>query len=79
MENRERVVLTLSRAGALVLFEELARDDEVPFSFDHEAEQRVVWTVESQLEKALPELFDAEYRLKLERVRDRVLDDGNLS
>lgn len=74
MEGGERVVLTLSRAEALVLFEWLARCDEAAYSSDHEAEQRVVWTLESQLEKALPELLSAEYRLKLERSRDSVLD-----
>ncbi|MEF2277935.1 hypothetical protein V3W47_06450 [Deinococcus sp. YIM 134068] len=80
MDGEERVVLTLSRAEALVLFEWLARCDEAAsFSFDHEAEQRIVWTLESQLEKALPELLSAEYRLKLERARNSVLDGENPS
>lgn len=71
----EKVVLRLSRAEALALFEWLARlDGAGVFPFDHEAEQRVLWNVEGQLEKALWEVFDPAYAARLEDARQQILD-----
>ena len=48
-----KLMLQLSRAEALVLFEFLARCEEAErFSFDDEAEQSVVWLIQAQLERA---------------------------
>lgn len=47
--------IELSEAEALVLFEWLARsDEEEKLSFDHPAEQKVLWRLEGQLENQVP-------------------------
>ncbi|MFO0899817.1 MAG: hypothetical protein U0836_20495 [Pirellulales bacterium] len=49
-------MLSLTRAEALVLFEWLASRDDTD-GLTPEPEQTVLWRVEGQLEKLLPELF----------------------
>jgi hypothetical protein len=50
------LTLQLSRAEALVLFDFLSRSDEAEnFVFEDQAEQRIVWLLQAQLERTLVE------------------------
>ena len=70
------IPLQLSHDQALVLFEWLARtgNARVPVAFEDQAEQRVLWDLESALEAVLPEPLSADYRVKLEVARERIRD-----
>lgn len=73
MNDDSHVLLRLTRAEALVLFEWLVRSDETgSYALRDSAEKCVVWRVEAQLEPALPELFLAEYLDKLIAARAEV-------
>ncbi|MEZ4264622.1 MAG: hypothetical protein R3B36_36490 [Polyangiaceae bacterium] len=74
-ERREtEVVVALTRAEALVLFEWLAsRAGEL--RFDDPAEQRVLWRVEGALERALSEPFAPDYRALVAAARRTVNED----
>ena len=67
------VLLTLSKAEALVLFEWLASLDtsQTP-SFGHPAEEKVFWKIEGQLESVLVELFAANYEELVAQARKTV-------
>ncbi len=68
-----KLMLQVSRAEALVLFEFLARCEEAErFSFDDGAEQRVVWLIQAQLERELTEPLQPDYRDLLRQARDAV-------
>lgn len=70
------VSIALSSAQALVLFDWLTRcDDEGSFTYVHDAEERVVWELQAQLEKLLVEPFDPGYAYLLEKARADVVDD----
>ena len=47
--------IELTQQEALVLFEWLCQNSEKDELFAHQAEQYVLWRMEAQLEKALPE------------------------
>ena len=66
----------LSRDQALVLFEWLARTGSAgePVAFQDQAEQRVLWDLESALEAVLPESLSPDYRASLEAAREMVRD-----
>jgi hypothetical protein len=67
------LTLALTRAEALVLFEWLAHLDQTcTMSFQHPAEERVLWRLEAQLESMLHEPFDPDYRERLSAARRRV-------
>ncbi|GMA16390.1 hypothetical protein GCM10025871_27210 [Deinococcus metallilatus] len=75
MTADEGVTLHLTRSEALVLFEWLARNDGTEaLAFEHEAEQKVIWTLEGQLEKAFREVLDPEYAVKLAQAGSHVMD-----
>jgi hypothetical protein len=67
--------LKLSRDVALVLFEMLARaaPDGAIRPVDS-AEQRALWDLQCELERALPEPFEASHRERLEEARQRLRD-----
>lgn len=70
----EEVALTLTASEALVLFEWLARqDDSGSLSVKYEAEQKVLWVLEGQLEKHLSAQFAPNYRELAENAR-RIVD-----
>ena len=72
MTNDDRA-LRLSKDQALVLFEFLSRSDEANgFLFEDEAEQRVVWLLQAQLERQLSEPLRADYLERLRYARDVV-------
>ena len=67
------VLLKLSKAEALVLLEWLANLDSLQTSpFSHPAEEKVLWTVEGQLESILVEPFAPNYKELLSRARSIV-------
>lgn len=71
------VTLKLSEDEALVLFEWLTRVDDLhalSLTFVHEAEQKVVWTLEAALERKLAALFAPNYKELVEQARARVRD-----
>lgn len=73
MTEPTQVALRLTRAEALVLFEWLARGDSVAArSCVDQAEQQVLWLLEGQLEKALTEPLQPNYRELLEEARRTV-------
>ena len=71
---QEPLLVALSADEALVLFELLARSDEAQLLGGIEpAEERVLWRVEAQLQKALVSPFREEYRTILAAARVRIL------
>jgi hypothetical protein len=66
------VLLTLSKAEALVLFEWLASLDPLQMPFGHPSEERVLWKVEGQLESILVEPFAPNYKELLSQARSTV-------
>lgn len=72
MSDRD-VVLTLTRPEALVFFDWLARTDPSrSLQFEDDAEQKVLWAVEAQLEKILTEPLSPEYKRLLSEARAQV-------
>jgi hypothetical protein len=70
-QAEEKVVMELTRAEALVLFEWLyTRGDSL--TFDDQAEQDVLWRIEGALESTLVEPLQADYAAALEAARKRV-------
>lgn len=65
--------LELTQDEALVFFEWLARlDEQDAFPCEDPAEQQVLWRLHGQLEKALTEPFQQNYRDLVELARSRV-------
>jgi hypothetical protein len=72
-----KVVIELTRAEALVLFDLLARWSERGGSdlhLEHQAEQRVLWDVEAMLESGLADTLLPDYQDRLIEARQRVED-----
>jgi len=75
--NQERVNLTLSKSEAIVLHAFLHKFNQVDYPdhiFEDQAEQRVFWNLESDLEMQLPEPFNPNYVYILEQAREDVRD-----
>lgn len=71
--NKSTITLSLSNAQALVLFEWLTSQDGADaFTYEHDAEERVVWKLQGQLEKVLTEPFHEDYVTILKRARAEV-------
>jgi hypothetical protein len=71
----KKVVIELSSAYALVLFEFLSRfSDEDKLEIKDQAEARVLWDICGDLEKALVEPFRSDYTQLLQKARDAVRD-----
>ena len=69
----DSVSLLLTRAEALVLFEWLVRVDAAEnLPIEDAAEQQVLWRLEGQLEKTLPEPLAPNYREAVEAARREV-------
>lgn len=71
----EPVCLQLTRSQAIVLFDWLSRTDELGLTSDS-AEQRVLWLIEGQLEKALVEPLKPDYPKVVETARKTVNEGG---
>jgi hypothetical protein len=72
------VKIDLSEDQALVLFQWLARakPDQVKSLIEDEAEQRVLWAIEAQLDKHLVAPFSPNYNEQVAEARKRVRDAG---
>lgn len=70
-----KIHLELSRDEALVFFEWLSRFNKAEDSkFADQAEQRVLWDIEGQLETSLAEPFEPNYEERLAKARATVRD-----
>jgi hypothetical protein len=72
-DGSEPVIMTLTQAEALVLFEWLHVNEGRHVLAD-QAEQRVLWGLEASLDKQLEALFAADYSGRLNAARARVRD-----
>jgi hypothetical protein len=73
--DREPIVITLTGDEALVLFEWVARfNDARGVEFEDQAEERVLWDLESRLESMLVAPLTPEYDQRLAAARARVRD-----
>ncbi len=72
---KAEVLLRLTKAEALVLFDWLATIDEdkaPPLPFNHPSEEKVLWKIQGQLESTLLEPFQEDYKELLARARTTV-------
>jgi hypothetical protein len=68
-----RVTLELTKAEALVFFEWLARiDASGALPVEDDAERKVLWELEAQLEKLLTEPLAPDYKQRLAAAREEV-------
>lgn len=73
--TEEKVVIELSNAEALVLFDLLARfDKDDVLTFEYQSEKRVLWNIHCSLERVLVEPFSPDYAELLAEARGRVAD-----
>ncbi len=73
--SSEFVYLELTRSEALVLFEWVSRyNDAKDVQFEDQAEQRVLWDIETMLESKLVEPFEPGYHEIIARARAIVRD-----
>ena len=73
MKISASVSLSLSNDEALVLFEWLSREDQKgAIPTQDESEQRVLWELEGQLERALVEPLEGDYSAKVAAARERI-------
>ncbi len=74
-ENKVNIELT--KEEAIVFFEFLGRFNKTDNlgKFEDQSEQRVLWDVESILEKELIEPFRADYQEIVKKARDAVRDE----
>lgn len=72
----ESIVLNLSNDEALVLLEWLTRfnEKETPLLFEDQAEERVLFDLESALEKSVSEILCGDYKELLSQARDKIKD-----
>ena len=72
----DEISIGLSREQALVLYDWLARKGAAvqPAAFEDQAEQRVLWDLESALESVLDEPLRADYRELIAAARARLRD-----
>lgn len=76
MSAASSVTLSLTHDQALVLFEWLTREDgKEGFPTEHEAEQKVLWEIEAQLEKALVEPLQPDYAASVSAARKRLVSE----
>ncbi|MEP7341647.1 MAG: hypothetical protein ABI977_28200 [Acidobacteriota bacterium] len=74
-DESQNIVIELSNAEALVLFEFLSRfEDTKKITVEDQAEERVLWDVQCLLEKQLTEPFSPNYVELVMAARDRVRD-----
>lgn len=77
-EDRKPVQIELSPDEALVFFDWLSRaNGSEKLRFQHQAEQRVLWDIECDLESALAEPLLPNYPELLEAARERVADQSD--
>lgn len=67
-----KITLKLSQSEALVLFDWLARFNEDMNGGMDEAEQRILFDLESQLESILPEPLANDYKMLIEQAKNEI-------
>lgn len=67
-----KITLDLSRSEALVLFDWLARFNENEKDGMDEAEQQVLFDLESQLESILPEPLANDYKIIIDQAKKEI-------
>jgi hypothetical protein len=77
MTENEEITIRLDKDEALVLFEFLSRFNEKENKeiFEDQAEEKILWIVEGQLEKILVEPFMPNYQDILLEARNRIRDE----
>jgi len=71
--NPKKVTIELTNSEALVLFDFLARFDERDdLLFEDPVERKVLWDIESTLEKSLIEPLRSDYRLLVKQAREEM-------
>ncbi len=76
--SNDNVLVRLSREEALVLHDFLARLNAMEtLAYEDQAEKRVLWNVEAELESILDEPFRPDYAERLRKARDAVRDSMN--
>jgi len=68
------IKLELSKDEAIVFFEWIKRFNEKDNKFEDQAEERVLWDIEAQLEKKMIIPFNYEYGKLLLEARSRIRD-----
>ncbi len=77
MVSPDRVSVELSREEAIVFLDWLSRFNKLEQRcFEDQAEQRVLWSIETMLESNLAEPFDPRYAELLAQARAKVRDSG---
>lgn len=76
MKQRDETTIKLNKDEALVLFEFLSRinDKELKEIFEDQAEQKILWILEGQLEKQLVEPFKPDYNDIIREARNKIRD-----
>jgi hypothetical protein len=73
--HTNEINLSLSRSKALVLFDFLSRfTEQKRLQICDQAEERVLWDIQADLERALPEPLSPDYAHHLKRARHAVRD-----
>ena len=76
MKTESGVTLSLTHDQALVLFEWLSKEDcRSDLATEHQAEQKVLWEIEAQLERALVEPLQPDYRALVAAARERLVSE----
>lgn len=76
--SKQKVNIELTKEEAIVLFEFLGRfnEDDDSSRFEDQAEQRVLWNIESSLEKKLSEPLRAYFQDIVSKSRERLRDEN---
>lgn len=76
--SKQKVNIELTKEEAIVLFEFLGRfnEDDDSSRFEDQAEQRVLWNIESSLEKKLSEPLRADFQDIVSKSRERLRDEN---
>lgn len=77
MTEQQKINLTVTKDEALVLFDFLARFNQVehPEFFEDQAEQKTLWILEGLLEKQLEEPFRPDYKVIVNEARNKIRDE----
>ena len=77
MKQTDEIAIKLNKDEALVLFEFLSRinDKELKEIFKDQAEQKILWILEGQLEKHLVEPFKPDYKDIIKEARNKIRDE----
>lgn len=77
MKQTDETTIKLNKDEALVLFEFLSRinDNELKEIFEDQAEQKILWILEGQLEKQLAEPFKPDYKDIIKEARNKIRDE----